>query len=78
MEIIKALKLLNVDQRLNQQHKKKIRNRKESKRKREQSLSLAAELQGLHLELVMDQPKNNERKYPLTSCWGGDGVSRML
>lgn len=73
-EIITALKLLNVDQRMNQQHKKKIRNTKESKRKREKSLSLAAELQRLHLELLMDQPKNNERKYPLTSCWGGVGM----
>lgn len=42
---MKALKLLNVNQRLNQQHKKKIRNTKESKRKREKSFSLAAELE---------------------------------
>lgn len=54
----------------------KIRKPKHSEMKKGNSLSLTAALQRSHLDLVVDQPKNNERKITFDIRWGGGVLNR--
>lgn len=50
--------------------------RSEMKKKREKSLFLTAALQRSHVDLLVDQPKNNEREITFDIRWGGGVLNR--